>query len=78
MSLSPQISRYFWDIDPDNANPKKHPRYYMNRILEVGDKKAVNWLFRMFGRDKVKKLLPTLHLSERSTNYWHHYFSKSE
>jgi hypothetical protein len=78
MSLSPQISRYFWDIDPDSANPKKHPKYYMSRILDVGNKKAVNWLFRVFGKDKVKELLPTLRLSERSTNYWHHYFSKSE
>ena len=78
MSLDTNIRRYFWDIDPDNADPKKHPKYYVSRILEFGNKKAINWLFRMFGRDKVKKLLPTLRLSERSTNYWHYYFSKSE
>ena len=77
MSLSPQISGYFWDIDPESANPKNHPKYYMSRILEVGNKKAVNWLFRRFGKNKVKRFLPTLRLSERSTNYWNHYFSKS-
>jgi hypothetical protein len=78
MSLSKNVSGYFWDINTDKANPKKHPKYYMSRILEVGDRKAVNWLFSIFGKNKIKKLLPTLRLSERSTNYWHHYFSKSE
>jgi len=75
MSLSAHIRGYFWDINPDTASPKKHPKYYMTRILEAGDKKAINWLLRMFGKNKVKKLLPTLRLSDRSTNYWRYYFS---
>lgn len=42
------MKRYFWDIDTDKSNPKQHPEYYMTRILEVGNRKAVDWLFRVF------------------------------
>jgi hypothetical protein len=75
MLLSSQIRGYFWDIDPHKASPKKHPRYYMTRILEYGDKKAVSWLFRVYGRKKVKEALPYLKLSARSANYWLYYFN---
>lgn len=78
MSLSTHIRRYFWDIDPDSGSPKKHPRYYITRILEEGDWQAVNWLLRMFGKNKIKYLLPTLRLSDRSANYWRYYFNRSE
>jgi hypothetical protein len=74
MSLSTHISGYFWDIDPENTSPKKHPRYYMTRILEFGDKRAIKWLFRVFGKEKVKEALLTLRLSDRSANYWRYYF----
>jgi hypothetical protein len=77
MSLDAQVRGYFWDIDPESAIPKKHPKYYMTRILEEGDKQAVSWLFRMFGKNEVRKLLPSLRLSEKSTNYWQHYFYNS-
>ncbi len=74
MSLSTHVSGYFWDINTDTATPRKHPRYYVSRILEEGNRKAVNWLFRLFGKSKVKRLFPTLRLSERSRNYWRYYF----
>ena len=74
MSLATHIRGYFWDIDPQTANPKKHPRYYMTRILEQGNERAVNWLFEIFGTSKVKTMLPILRLSERSKNYWQHYY----
>lgn len=74
MVLNTHIKTFFWDIDPKKALPKKHPRYYATRILEMGDRQAVNWLFRLFGKKKIEELLPTLKLSARSANYWRHYF----
>ena len=74
MSLSTQIRGYFWDIDTESASPKKHPRYYMTRILEEGNRQAVEWLFRTFGKSKVRTTFPSLRLSDRSKNYWRYYF----
>lgn len=78
MTLSPHIRQYFWDIDPENATPGKHTRYYAARILELGDREAVDWLFKLFGKEKIGELLPGLRLSERSANYWRIYFNLSE
>ena len=75
MTLSTHIRKYFWDVNADNASPQKHSKYYMTRILELGDWQVVKWLFDLFGKNKVKNLLPTLRLSNRSANYWHYYFS---
>jgi len=75
MGLSSYVGRYFWDIDTKAASPTKHPRYYATRILEKGDVKAVRWLFRVIGKNRVKELLPTLKLSARSANFWRHYFN---
>jgi hypothetical protein len=74
MGLPDPISNYFWDINTDTASPRKHPRYYMTRILEIGNKRAIRWLLRVFGRKKIREVLPTLRLSSRSANYWHYYF----
>lgn len=74
MEIDKNIQGYFWDINPDTASPKDHPRYYMTRILEMGNRKAVEWLFRVFGKPKIKQTLPKLRLSPRSANYWRYYF----
>ena len=51
-------------------NPKKYPEYVIQRILELGDLKAVGWLKRTFGDKKIKKSLGRVKLSAKSKNYW--------
>ena len=77
MGMIRYIQKYFWDIDPKKAAPKKHPRYYSARILEKGDKRAVDWLFRVFGKKRVKRMLPGIKLSPKSANYWRRVFRLS-
>ena len=74
MGLANPIRNYFWDINTNTASPRKHPRYYMTRILEIGNKRAVKWLFRVFGKKRISEALPMLKLSDRSANYWRYYF----
>jgi len=70
MSLAPHIQKYFWDIDPQKASPKSHPEYYIQRILELGDERAVAWLKLVYGKKKIKSLVNTSRLSAKSRNYW--------
>lgn len=70
MSLAPYIQKYFWDINISKAQPKKHPEYYIERILEQGDKRAFLWAKRVFGIKKIKKVAKGARLSPRSKNYW--------
>lgn len=67
---SPTVRKYFWDINPQKARPKSYPEYYIKRILELGDKKALNWLKRVFGKKKIQKVARKVRLSPKSANYW--------
>jgi len=70
MALPGHIQKYFWDIDPKKAQPKKHPEYYIKRILEYGDKKSFAWLKTVFGLNKIKGIAFKARLSPKSKNYW--------
>lgn len=70
MPLASHIQKYFWDIDTQKAKPKSHPEYYIKRILELGDKKAITWLKNVFGKKKIKSVAQKNHLSPKSNNYW--------
>ncbi len=74
MGLPKGLLKFFWDIDASSANPARHEKYYISRILEKGDKKAVTWLFGKFGKKTVKKSILSLKLSPRSANYWKKFF----
>ncbi|MDP3888575.1 MAG: hypothetical protein Q8Q24_00880 [bacterium] len=70
MSLPIFLHKYFWDIDPKKAQPKAHPEYYIKRVLELGDRRAFNWLKKVYGERKIKSVLPHVKLSPKSANFW--------
>ena len=70
MPIAIHIRKYFWEIDPQKATPKSHPEYYIRRILELGDEKAVAWLKTVYGKKKIKSVAKRGKLSPKSQNYW--------
>lgn len=70
MSIPSYIQKYFWDINPKTASPKKHPQYYIRRILELGDKRAFNWAKLVFGKARIKRVAGSARLSPKAKNYW--------
>jgi hypothetical protein len=74
MALPIRISRFFWDIDTSKSAPHKHKKYYILRILDKGDKKAVSWIIKMFGKRVVRQVAVKSRLSPRSANYWRKFF----
>lgn len=70
MPITPYIRKYFWDIDPQKARPKSHPEYYIKRLLELGDKKALQWLKTVFGKGEIRKVAKEAKLSRKSKAYW--------
>lgn len=47
----------FWDVDPKTIDPKKHARYVIERILELGNDKEVSWMVHYYQPRTVKKVL---------------------
>lgn len=64
------IQKYFWDINPKKSEPKNHPEYYIKRILEYGDERALAWLKFVFGKEKIKCVAQKSRISKKSKNYW--------
>jgi hypothetical protein len=70
--MIPQYLRsYFWDIDTAAFDPHARPEYTIERILELGDSKAVTWLQEQFSEEQIKDVIRTnRRLTPKSANYW--------
>ncbi len=51
------IHKYFWDIPINNLSLDKHYKYIIERILEIGDETAINWMNQQFSVDQIKAVL---------------------
>lgn len=45
----------FWDTDVKNIDVKKNARYIIERILDFGDDKEVEWLWNFYDKSLLKK-----------------------
>lgn len=65
------LKQYFWDIDFKRLDISKSSVYVIERILELGDIKAIKWVLKTFKKDLIKKVVMTRRgLSPRTANFW--------
>lgn len=65
------LKKYFWDIDFNKLNPQKNPQYAIERILELGDTKAVRWVYKNFNHDIIRKAVcQSRTLSQKTASFW--------
>lgn len=65
------LRKYFWDADFAEIDPEKYPYYFIERILEYGDKPAVKWMMENFEISKIKEtLMKKKGISQKSAVYW--------
>jgi plasmid maintenance system antidote protein VapI len=50
----------FWDTDIDKIDWQKHKNFVINRVFERGDEEQINEIISFYGKEPVKKVLPTL------------------
>lgn len=61
----------FWDTNIADFDPRQHPVYTIERVLEHGDEDDVAWLLREFTSAQIEEVLRTnRRLSPRSANFW--------
>jgi hypothetical protein len=61
----------FWDTSIDRLDLQENQRYIIERTLELGDEKAVEWLFSTYARTDIEKVLrESKNLSPKSSRYW--------
>jgi hypothetical protein len=69
-TLPKDVIKYFWGDNLADLSWKKHQKYIITTLLERGDKKAVAWLLRKVGKNKIKRSLSSLKLTPKSVNFW--------
>ena len=74
-SLPKFTAKYFWGDDLLELSWSKHSKYITKTLLEKGDQKAVSWLLKKVGKNKLLGQLASLRLSSKSANFWTLYLS---
>ena len=71
MFLPEFLQSCFWDVDFDELNPQEYPYFVIERILEYGNKKDIDWLAKNFPKSTIKKtIISSRSLSPKSANFW--------
>ena len=66
-----EFAKLFWDTDASQLNIKKHSRYVIERVLELGALKAFIWIERLYtGNLIIEVLRESRKISERSKKFW--------
>lgn len=69
--LPETVRSLFWDVDVTTFDPAAYPDYTIERVLELGDEAAFEWLRSMFDVDTIAGTLRrSRRLSPRSANFW--------
>lgn len=69
--IAEHLRQFFWETDLSKINIEENKQYIIERILELGDRDAVQWLFSDFSLDEIKKTLEkSKRISKKSLNFW--------
>ena len=62
---------YFWDIEFEKLEPKKHSILIIKRVLDRGNLHDIRWLIKTYGKDAIKKVvMETKDLARPTGNFW--------
>ncbi len=57
--LPKKFFKFFWDINAAKLDTARYPEYVIERLLNLGDLKAVKWLWETFNREKIIEVIKT-------------------
>lgn len=62
---------FFWDTKPSQLDIRKNKAYIIERLLELGDERAVHWLFSTYSLKEIRRVLNNSRsLSPKSRQFW--------
>lgn len=67
-----RFKQYFWDTDIEKIDLKKHQKYVIERLLELGNPQAYRWLINNFQKDEINRVVAkSRQLSQKTRKFWH-------
>ncbi|HAZ29332.1 TPA: hypothetical protein DCY43_01065 [candidate division WWE3 bacterium] len=74
--LPVDFKKYFWDVRFNTLTAYSHPTFIIERLLEFGDVKELDWLNSMYTKDQITNvLLTSRRLSPKTGNFFAHYYN---
>ncbi len=71
IKLDVKLKKYFWDVDFDALDVEKNTKYILERILDLGDEKAVRWMQKTFSKKDIQNAFKNNRkISKKSLNFW--------
>lgn len=65
------LHRYFWDVDVKKIDFTRKSQFVIQRLLELGDLKAVRWALRSFPKKEiVQTIMDRRGFSSKTVNFW--------
>jgi hypothetical protein len=71
-ALPPDVARLFWDVDPDEVDPRLHRDYVMERVMSRGGWTAMCWLRQTYTTEDLADFVRRkgARLAPRELAYW--------
>lgn len=70
------LRSFFWDTRLADLSAEHHREFILNRLLELGDRRALQWVLRTYPRPALLDFLDGRGkdaLSRRAWSFWHSY-----
>jgi hypothetical protein len=73
-ALPQSLYRFFWEVDPAQLDPGKHPQYIINRLLDKGDLAAARWVLQNYPKGIIVQTFRTMRdFSPWNGRFWARY-----
>jgi hypothetical protein len=72
-ALPGEVSRLFWDTDAAAVDPATHRTFILDRVLEYGSLRAVQWAERFYGLEGIREYFLARGrrvLSAKTRSFW--------
>lgn len=69
--LPEYLRSYFWDVNFEDLEIKKHTFFVVKRVLDRGNLRDVRWLIKTYGKSSIKAvIIKTKDLARPTGNFW--------
>ncbi|HLD24298.1 hypothetical protein A2875_00205 [Candidatus Gottesmanbacteria bacterium RIFCSPHIGHO2_01_FULL_46_14] len=74
-SLPREFYRYFWDVNAEKLNPAEHPKYVINRLMNIGNVPSIRWMRQSFSQELIVETVKTVRdFSSTTAMFWAHFY----
>ncbi len=76
--LPESVRKLLWDVRVETADVKRHYRFFIRRVLDLGDVAALKWLRRNYPDEVIKQVVTEKRgLSPKTLAFWTAYFDST-